>query len=48
MNYKEELNKHWEMAQDWYDNYAAWGECDIIECGSYGSDSICMDFEEKE
>lgn len=27
---------------------AAWGECDIIECGSYGSDSICTEFIEKE
>lgn len=42
--------KHWHKDKDSsdVDDDAAWGECDIIECGSYGSDYICMDFEEKE
>ena len=24
----------------------AWGNCDIIDCGSYGSDPMCVEFEE--
>lgn len=43
--------KHWHKDKDssGVDDDAAWGECDIIECGGwYGSDPICTDFEEKE
>lgn len=42
--------KHWHKDKDSDDvnDDAAWGECDVNEWGSYGSDSICVDFEEKE
>ena len=41
--------RHWHKDKDSDDvpDNAAWGECDIIECASYGSDSICVDFDEK-
>ena len=42
--------KHWHKDKDSDDveDDAAWGECDINEWGSYGSDSICVDFKEKD
>jgi len=42
--------KHWTKDKDSCDvkDEDAWGSCDIIECGSYGSDPMCVEFEEKE
>lgn len=39
--------KHWHKDKNSsnIEDEAAWGVCDIIEWGSYGSDSICTDFE---
>lgn len=40
--------KYWHKESDDVDDDAAFGVCDITEFGSYGSDPICVDFEEKE
>lgn len=42
--------RHWHKDKNSEDvlDENAWGECDFIGCGSYGSDTICVEFEERE